>query len=417
MAFLRSAFILAVVISAAGTARAAYIQMAGDLEAFLNTANIPDASSEAFIQPNSAERASWRDAVEELISGDFAACANLADPLGYDLVEYSDSIGGHAYYILLEKTSGGEPLRGLGTYVFNPDWCRSLNIQAPHTRNDLNTRPESIDMFLQLDATFLQIAGTHRCANSACTPCSGSSSVCGGCNGSRYFESDSAHFVDNFFQQASNEVAGRIGALVSVNVHGWTPCSPATDTSFVVVSNGTRGIVDVGLATEIATEYNALLAGLYTGEPAGSCNAGAGGPTVVWPCSAVPFCGTTNTQGRALNGSPNACSTTVSDAPLPERFIHLEQQPSLRAPPDSPVIPGISWQITIDVFAALFPCHKVPGDIDHDGDADLTDLDIFVGVLVGSESLPMYVGRSDLNNDGVADGGDIQLFVNALVGG
>ena len=406
----------AAVLLPAVPSRAAFVQMSGDIELFLNSINVPGSGSQGFVAPEGAEIDTLRDALGQLISGNLDACAVLTDSLDYDVVEYTDTVGGKTYYILLEQTSDGDPLRGLGTYVFDPNWCRNLNLQAPHPRYDLNTRAESIDMFLQLDAAFLQFAGTHRCANSACTPCSGSTSVCGGCDGSKYFESDAAHFVENFFQAASTEIAEDMPPLVSVSIHGFSPCSPTTDTSFVVVSNGTSSAVANSLTTIIAEEYNELLAEFYSGELAGSCNAVSGEPKVVWSCSGVPPCGTTNVQGRAINGSPEPCGTGVAVAPLPEQFIHLEQQRRLRDPPDDPGIPGVSWQITIDVFAALFPCHSVPGDIDQDGDADFTDLDIFVGVLVGTESLPMYVGRSDLNNDGAVNGGDIQLFVNALVG-
>ena len=416
----------AISLSAAPT-RAALVQMSGDIESFLNSINIPARDSEAFVVPSSAEIASWREAVGQLVSGNFAACAVLAEPLGYDLIEYSHSAGGNTYYILLEWTSGGAPLRGLGTYVFNPDSCRRLNVQAPHPRFEINTRAESIDTFLQLNAAFLQLAGTHRCANAACSPCSGSTSVCGGCDGSHYFESDTAHFVDNFFQAASTEVAECMPSVTSVSVHGFAPCSPTTSTSIVIVSNGTGSAIANSLATSIAEEYNVLLAGVYTGEPAGSCQAVAGEPGVAWPCSGVPLCGTTNVQGRAINGSPDACSTSVSAAPLPERFIHLEQQRRLRDPPDDPVIPGVSWQITIDAFAAVFPCQPPPGDLNCDGSVNNFDIDPFVLALTSAghptpcdDYDAVYPDCScmlaDTNGDGSVNNFDIDPFVELLTG-
>jgi len=56
------------------------------------------------------------------------------------------------------------------------------------------------------------------------------------------------------------------------------------------------------------------------------------------------------------------------------------------------------------------------GDIDGDGDVDFVDLDLFVGVLVGTNTDPAHIARSDLNGSGVPDGIDIQLFVNAIAG-
>ena len=361
---LRISLAVAAVFCVAVPVRAALVQMSGDLATSLNLIAIPGGESEDFDAPETAEIAPWRDAVGLLINGEYAACASLADPLGYDLVEYFDTTSENTFYVLLERKSGGVPLRGLGTYVVNPNWHRDLNIQAPHPRRDTNTRAESVDMFLQLGAAVLQFAGTHRCANSACSTCSGSTEVCGGCNGDSFFESDSAHFVDSFFQAASSEFAEQISALVSVSLHGFGPCDPLSDTSFVIISNGTGFAVADSLATDIAEEYNIRLAPVYSDELAGSCNAKPGEPEVAWPCKGDPPCGTTNVQGRAINGSLEACSTSVSIAPLPERFIHVEQQLRLRAPPDNPEIPGVSWQTTIDVFAHVFPRNDSLADFD-----------------------------------------------------
>ena len=66
---------------------------------------------------------------------------------------------------------------------------------------------------------------------------------------------------------------------------------------------------------------------------------------------------------------------------MPERFIHLEQQRRLRDPPGNPGMPGVSRQITIDVFAFVFPCYDGPGDSDHDGDVGLANFAAFQEVF------------------------------------
>jgi hypothetical protein len=61
------------------------------------------------------------------------------------------------------------------------------------------------------------------------------------------------------------------------------------------------------------------------------------------------------------------------------------------------------------------PC-SLPADINCDGVVDETDRDLFVGVLLGTNTDPDHIARSDLNDDGDANGDDIQPFVAALLG-
>lgn len=56
-----------------------------------------------------------------------------------------------------------------------------------------------------------------------------------------------------------------------------------------------------------------------------------------------------------------------------------------------------------------------PGDIDGDGFVNLIDANLFVGALLGTNTLAPQISRSDLNGDGKADGADTQLFVDLLL--
>jgi len=53
------------------------------------------------------------------------------------------------------------------------------------------------------------------------------------------------------------------------------------------------------------------------------------------------------------------------------------------------------------------------GDIDGDFDIDAADVALFIDVLLGYETDPLYVQRSDLTGDSAANGNDIQAFVAA----
>lgn len=59
------------------------------------------------------------------------------------------------------------------------------------------------------------------------------------------------------------------------------------------------------------------------------------------------------------------------------------------------------------------PCSGA--DLDHDGNADTTDIGIFIDSLLGQS--PGSDGCSDMNGDGAINGEDIANFVNCLVGG
>ena len=150
----------------------------GPFEFFLNSVIIPDRNTETFQEPPPSHIESWKNAIALLIAGNLNEADRVADDLGYRLIRYHDLIGGQVFYVFLEEVQDSRPLRGLGTFVLNPRWSRLLNIQSPHPENDSRTRLISIAMFLQLDAAFLQIAGTHRCANAERSPCSGTTSNC-----------------------------------------------------------------------------------------------------------------------------------------------------------------------------------------------------------------------------------------------
>jgi hypothetical protein len=345
----------------------------GDLEDFLNNVPITDGIL-AFNPPSSVQIQFFEEALTLLTDGDYDGAAVFAASVNYDLVEFFDTVTERTYFVLCEQVDGiGDPLNGLGTFVLNPACTTPLNIQVPHAHpnNDTRTLPESIDMFFQLQASFLQIAGTHRCASLEPSLCDGTTGACGGLG--PYRISDAAHYVESFYQAASTFMAQRYPELVSVSVHGFTPTSlpasgggtcnlPIGDTSLVVISNGTDDPFTDSLATCLALEYNEVFEaiGLPNGvELAGSCNATAGEPGVVWPCNDDPFCGQTNTQGREINGAADPCMDNPPAFAV-ERFIHLEQQLALRVDPDGgqQTYPGLTWQATIDAFAATFPAEE-----------------------------------------------------------
>ncbi|MFQ5493828.1 MAG: dockerin type I domain-containing protein [Phycisphaerae bacterium] len=76
------------------------------------------------------------------------------------------------------------------------------------------------------------------------------------------------------------------------------------------------------------------------------------------------------------------------------------------------------WVSTIsEGVAVLNVATPVPvsGDINGDGVADMGDVPLFAGVLIGIDTDPNHMAAADMNGDGGADGLDVPLFVAALI--
>ncbi|HLK65098.1 MAG TPA: hypothetical protein VKU19_16765 [Bryobacteraceae bacterium] len=325
----------------------------GDIVTYVNNLVIPGAGSNAFVTPTDASIASWRLVVDALFSGKYQTAADLADPLNYNVVQFNDTGRNRTYYVLVERTnSQGAPLRGLGTYIFNPASCRNLSLQAPHAGGDENTRAEAATLFADLNATALLVAGTHRCANSAVSACDGSSSACGD---NSFHISDVAHYTQNYFEPAHEEITKTIPNLITVAIHGEGEHTPD-----VILSNGTCFSYPApSTSTLLATEYNQLFHQMGVSLSAGTCNSGA---------ASTSLCAETDVEGRYSNNSAtlcncatptkSACSSTLGcgrNIVFPEKFVHLEQDCQLREVQGCAVA-GVGFQTAVSAFAAVFPC-------------------------------------------------------------
>ena len=305
------------------------------------------------MEPTNASIAAWRPVVDALFSGKYQSAADLADPLNYNVVQFVDSGRNRTYYILVERTNAQKaPLRGLGTYIYNPSACRNLSFQAPHAGGDENTRSEAATLFADLNATALLVAGTHRCANSAASSCDGSTTACGD---GVFHTSDVAHYVQNYFEPAHEEILKTIPGLITVAVHG-----EGVHTPDVILSNGTCfNYPAPSSATLLANQYNQIFKQLGVSVSAGTCNNGDASTTL---------CAETDIQGRYSNNSASlcncanptksACSSTLGcgrNITFPEKFVHLEQDCQVREVPGC-AVSGVGYQTAVSAFAAVFPC-------------------------------------------------------------
>lgn len=272
--------------------------------------NMPGPDSEGFVKPTFDDLMLWRVMINSLLDEQYLVADSLiqANFPTYQLYEYSDTGYQNRSYLLLREIFPVS--RGWGTFIINPGYQRELAIEIPHPRYDTNTHQEGIDVFRKTGSRFLIMSGTHRCANSEESPCSGTTSACG--SSAPYRVSDMAHFVDAVFQVCHEVVVTRYPQLYALNLHG----------------HGNSSCQDFFFSNGHATDSKAILFELRNSLIT------AGGVTVAVAgdgTSTCPLTGTTNVQGRFTNGSPEPCSRAVSSSS--GYFIHLEQSSYVRNNP------------------------------------------------------------------------------------
>lgn len=268
----------------------------------------PAAASNTYPIPALSAVDAFADAVRLTIEGRYEAALMASQSVGYGICRGE---GDYADTVLFEPVARGTGHAVLAIRLKKDDASR-LFFQSPHILHDRNTLPQSVRFFEELKARALLTSGTHRCASSE-RGCSGTSAVCERADDG-YAESDMAHSVTSYFQAAHEAVADAFTQDLVVSVHGMARAG-------VSVSNGTRFRVasDSPVARVVKALDDAGIAEVT------SCSPGTVAPEVNF------LCGGTNTQGRHLNGSADACFQNATRAS--ERFLHLEQERTLRDNP------------------------------------------------------------------------------------
>lgn len=252
-------------------------------------------------------------AVREHVSAAIAAVARLDAPTltleavraGYVACRGADD---EADLVLLRPVA---PSSGHATIVIRALGApRDVILGAPHPLWDVGTAEESATIFARIGARAVVVSGTHRCGSTRASGCDGVADACG--TDAPVRESDMAHAVDSVFHAAHVALASAYADAWFVSVHGFS--GPG-----ISVSNGTDDPVSVDarvtrLAVALSTRFDDVT----------TCNV-SGAP------GTDPFerlCGTTNVQGRHLNGVAMACTDAATSAN--DRFAHLEQDRAIR---------------------------------------------------------------------------------------
>jgi len=286
--------------------------------------------------PAATATAAFAAQVVQILGGDETAACAL--PASYRLVRLTDPSAG-ALRVIVEVDATGHPSPSLfwGTYaapVSTPSPARDLVIEAPHPIFDTNTEIQSSAVFLASGAKVLAIAGAHRCTDTQASACSGTTDACGAT--AAYRISDAAHTeelpffaVHALLSQGSQGSQAFTGTFLQL--HGNAEACPDA-----LVSDCSGTWSDAGPASALASALTAR------GVSIGQCGAG-------FPTTACDLCGTDNVEARMTAGSTAACTTNGGAY---GRFVHVEQQLSLRTDPDGG---AGGYQPLVEAVLAAFP--------------------------------------------------------------
>jgi hypothetical protein len=213
---------------------------------------------------------------------------------------------------VLDEDANNTVDRGWGTFMTNPAPVRELNFHISHPVSCTNTEIQGVSLFKLTNGRSYLMAGAHREANGASSPCQSS-----------YAESDAAHNVANLFQPAVEELmsyydgTGADYAVFQFHAMAPTTC-PGVDVYI------TRGL---SLAPEPGDTIRNLKDNLISHHP---------GWIVTVPGDS-PSCtmnGTTNVQGRVLNGVEAGLVCTMAATSSTGRFVYVEQKLAFREASD-----------------------------------------------------------------------------------
>lgn len=328
----------------AATAASAQVYQSGDLVAHIDAivAAMPTAVGGGdYLQPNLASRQLWRGIVDHILAGEYGPAHTEALTRSYQVVIWTDTATpGNPVHVILERTPAATD-RYWGTYVFNTAPNRwHLVVQCPHPVADTNTEYQGIRMYRATSARAYFVSGTHRCNGISYSPCDGTTTACSG-SSEDFRYSDMAHVVDSAFEVTTEAMFANDASLIIVQPHGF---SQGTGDPDLVISNGTTSLPGgTDYAVAVATAIEAI---------DGTLDA----RVVHRDVTSSSLWGTTNTQGRLLNGSAAPCGTQASSAT--GRFIHVEQaRVGLR---DTQA----NWMKLANAVAAAIPADvvSVPGD-------------------------------------------------------
>ena len=285
---------------------------------------MPASGSEGFVIPGATEQADWRSVVRQMLDG---SC-NIALPASLtgimQIRSFTDSQNGRSYCVFIEvldANNDGKVDRGWGTFIVDPNAARELCHQAPHPIADSTTENQAVGVFKGTQSRSFLMAGSHRNANAATSPCQ-----------SAYLVADAAHNVANMFQPTTQELAAHYGAF-SWNAIQWH--GMAADTCLNVEAYLSHGRNQMPAAGDKIVELKNNMLGYHPTWKLETPGTGA--------CS---LNATDNVQGRLLNDVAAGAVCGTAAPSYAETFLHIEQDPGFRNPNDWIAAVNDTWPTT-----------------------------------------------------------------------
>ena len=280
----------------------------GDLMEAIETIriNMPGSGSEGFVPPSALDLSRWRLVCEAFLDDEPEVVDSLISLYfpSYEIIDFVDQGFENRCYRILRETL--PPDLAWGTFMLSVNHRRLIAIEVPHGRYETNTPSEGTDIFRRTGALLFMMNGAHRCANSAYTPCDGTSDVCGT---GRYHISDMGHVTQSAYQVMHEVFTGEYPEGYSFSIHG-TSQSNCND---IFLSNGTASN-SKPILYALRDSMNASGDIVVSVAGDGTCT-----------CTLV---GSTNVQGRFTNSSPQPCYIPASSNN--GHFVHAEQQRRVR---------------------------------------------------------------------------------------
>jgi hypothetical protein len=292
--------------------------------------NTAGADSGVMNIPTTTDRDAFAQQVLTALAFDGMEMCPLPPSYGvFSIVDGNDEVR-----IVAEMDTTGAPKPKLfwGTYAARKQGTgtRSLVIEAPHPLADSETDTQAARVFSMGRAEWYLLAGSHRCSNGAPSGCDGTTDTCSSGTQNPYREADTAHSTKTPFFAVHAALSTMVTSPF-LQLHGNTqPCPTA------LVSDGSGSFADAGLAAQLSNALEAKSVAV------GRCGAG-------YPMGMCTLCANDNVEGRYTAGTADSCTMTGT---MYARFIHVEQQKSLRDESDGGALVGD--QPLIDAVNATF---------------------------------------------------------------
>ena len=249
-----------------------------------------------------------------LASGDYGQAHAIAiDPHRLNLLVCQFQDAKARTVLAFKSTSGRNPRAADINLLWRVEGANTLVLESPHSGSDGGVSYASMRVFYHSSAQAMIMNEYDRHASSTRSGCSG--------NGGTYEISDVAHAPTSLFHYAHIQLSELFPRALFANMHG-------------MGKSGNGISISNGLAYSFKAKPNSALK-LFTQHFLQHPRFKSGNKADFTACQlGTDFvrqsrvCGTTNIQGRHLNGSPKECTqrgTRDSD-----RFLHVEQGAYIR---------------------------------------------------------------------------------------